>query len=199
MRIFEVTEPKQRVPTLYLDMDGVQADFFTQWANWWGRKTGNPDVKWYKDIGDKAQREISIETMQKEGPEFVYEFFATLPVLSGADELLSYIRENNLPCTILSAPLRSPKEDRTKAITQASIEGKKAWLAQHGVDFPAIFDGQKDRYAKKGGGPNVLVDDHKKYISAWDAAGGIGILHRWNNVASTIDALNQIYSPFLAK
>ena len=193
MRINELVSA---MPHLYLDMDGVQADFFTQWAKWHGAKKGVPLEK-YKEIGDKAAREESIAMLQSEGPEFVYKFFATLPILSGFDELMGWIKSNNIPCTILSAPLRSPKEDKQKVITQASIEGKKAWLSKHNPGLPAIFDGMKDKYAIKGGHPNVLVDDHKKYISAWDAKGGIGVLHRWMDTDITIKNLEKIYSPYL--
>lgn len=186
----------QSIPTLFLDMDGVQADFFTQWAKWHGAKKGVPLEK-YKEIGDKAAREESIAMLQAEGPEFVYKFFATLPVLSGFEELMNFIKTNKIPCTILSAPLRSPKEDKSKTITQASIEGKKYWLSKHNPNLPAIFDGNKDKYAMRGGHPNVLVDDHKKYISAWDDKGGIGVLHRWMNTDQTLLTLSKIYQPYL--
>ncbi len=200
MRILEVEDKTQnKMPHLFLDMDGVQADFFTQWARWWSTKTSDPNIQWYKDIGDKEQREVSIAALQAEGPDFVYEFFATLPVLSGCDAILGWISKNNIPCTVLSAPLRSPKEDKKKIITQASIEGKKYWLSQHNPSMPAIFDGMKERYATKGGQPNVLIDDHKKYISSWESAGGIGVLHRWNNTNNTIKKLNEIYGPYLDK
>lgn len=194
MKIFEITshELTTKMPTLYLDMDGVQADFFTQWARWHGSKTGTPITK-YKEIGDKQQREESIKMMQQEGPEFVYKFFATLPVLDGFNELISWISSNDIPCVILSAPLRSSPDDREKLVTQASIRGKKDWLAKHNPNLPAIFDGQKEKYAMKGGHPNVLVDDFKKYIDAWTAKGGIGILHRWMDPSSTIARLEEIY------
>lgn len=200
MRFTEIeTKEIGRMPHLYLDMDGVQADFFTQWARWWSSKMNDPDIKWYKDIGDKEQREVSIAALQAEGPEFVYKFFATLPVLSGCSEILAWINKNKIPCTVLSAPLRSTKEDKKKVITQASIEGKKYWLSQHNPNMPAIFEGRKEKYATTDGQPNVLIDDHKKYMTSWEGAGGIGVLHRWNNTQETIKKLNDIYSPYLDK
>ncbi len=122
MRAADIEQNK--MPHLFLDMDGVQADFFTQWARWWSNKMNDPNIQWYKDIGDKEQREISIAALQAEGPDFVYEFFATLPVLSGCAEILNWISKNNVPCTVLSAPLRSPKEDKRKYFTV--ITGKSA-------------------------------------------------------------------------
>lgn len=177
---------KNKMPHLYLDMDGVQADFFTAWAN-------IHDKARYKEIGDKEAREKSIKELTDRGPEFVYKFFATLPVLPNFHVLLDWLKKNRIPYTILSAPLRDNHE--------ASIAGKKYWLDQHhpGVSSSAIFTGMKEKYATAGGRPNVLVDDHKKYITRWEEDGGIGVLHRDNNVQATIEKLEEIYGPYLNK
>jgi hypothetical protein len=161
-------------------MDGVQADFFTAWAKLFGKER-------YKDIGDRAAREASINDLNQRGPEFIRKFFATLPVLPGAAELIAFLRDNRIPYTVLSAPLRGNEE--------ASIEGKRIWLDRHhpGTSQDAIFTSEKQRYAITGGQPNVLVDDFKKYINAWQADGGIAVLYRWNNVASAIERLKKIY------
>jgi len=177
MRIKEVVQHK---PHLFLDMDGVQADFFTAWARLFGKEQ-------YKDIGDRAQREVSIADINSRGPEFVESFFTNLPVLPGAQTLIKFLRDNKIDYTILSAPLRGNEE--------ASIRGKLAWLDRHhpGSSATAIFTGEKQRYATTNGRPNVLVDDFKKYVNAWTADGGIAVLYRWNNVGSAIDQLRDIY------
>jgi hypothetical protein len=171
---------EKQKPHLYLDMDGVQADFFTAWANIHNKSR-------YKEIGDKDARERSIMDLTNRGPEFVEKFFATLPELPNFTVLLKWIKTNNIPFTILSAPLRDNHA--------ASIAGKRTWLDKHnpGTSGSAIFTGTKEKYAQKGGRPNVLVDDHKKYISRWQDAGGIGILYRDNNPQAAISALEQIY------
>lgn len=174
-------------PHLYLDQDGVQADFFTAWAQWHNRKFNQSHVQRYKDIGSREQREQSIAELNQEGPEFIQEFFATLPVLPGFPRLIRWITANQIPFTVLSAPLRNNEA--------ASIQGKRTWLSQHnpqGADNP-IFTSDKARLATRGGQPNVLVDDFKKYVQAWRDAGGIGILHRDNNVEETIRQLAEIY------
>lgn len=183
----KITELENSKPHLYLDMDGVQADFFTAWAQWHNKKFGMSHVERYKDIGSKEQREQSIAEMNKEGPEFVEEFFATLPVLPGFAELLNFLHSNKIEFTVLSAPLRNNN--------QASIKGKRRWLDQHnpGSSAGAIFTGNKEKYAVTQGRPNVLVDDYKKYIASWTAKGGIAVLHRDNNVSATIEQLRQIY------
>lgn len=183
MRAQEFT-PK---PHLYLDQDGVQADFFTAWAQWHARKFNQSHVERYKDIGSREQREQSISELNQEGPEFIEEFFATLPVLPGFARLIQWITANEIPFTVLSAPLRNNEA--------ASIRGKRTWLGQHNPQGAAdpIFTSDKARLAMKGGQPNVLVDDFKKYIQAWRDAGGIGILHRDNRVEDTIRQLAEIY------
>lgn len=174
-------------PHLYLDMDGVQADFFTQWARWHSQKFGQSHVERYKDIGSREQREQSISELSSEGPEFIEQFFSTLPPLPGGKKLLAWLSKNQIPFTVLSAPLRG--------MNNPSIAGKKYWLDQHnpGSSAKAIFTGDKARLAMKGGRPNVLVDDFKKYVNAWNEAGGIGILYRDDRVDDAIAQLAQIY------
>lgn len=174
-------------PHLYLDMDGVQADFFTQWARWHNQKFGQSHVERYKDIGSKEQREQSIAELSAEGPEFVERFFASLPTLQGGQKLVQWLRQNRIQFTVLSAPLRG--------MHGPSIAGKRTWLDQHnpGTSASAIFTGTKEKYANKGGSPNVLIDDHKKWVQNWINAGGIGILYRDNAVDSVIQELSRIY------
>ena len=185
MRITELDQAQR--PHLYLDMDGVQADFFTAWAQWHAKKFGQSHVERYKDIGSKEQREQSIAELSAEGPEFIEEFFATLPVLPSCPALLSFLKQHGIEFTVLSAPLRG--------MNAPSIAGKRRWLDQHnpGTSAQAIFTGDKSRYAVKDDQANVLVDDYKKYIQAWSAAGGIAVLHRDNDLESTLDQLRSIY------
>lgn len=183
MRANEILKPK-----LFLDMDGVQADFFTAWARWHNRRFGASHVLRYKDIGSRDQREQSIEELNNEGPEFVTEYFATLPPLPGGQKLLRWLRDNHVPFTVLSAPLRGQE--------LASIAGKRAWLTRYnpGAENNAIFTGEKARFATQGGHSNILVDDFKKYINEWESAGGTGILYRDANVNRIIEQLAHIYN-----
>lgn len=176
----KLTDIKEYKPHLYLDMDGVQADFFTAWA-----RLHNKDR--YKEIGDKEAREISIADMSARGSEFVEDFFTNLEPLSGGTKLVAWLKDNKIPFTILSAPLRDQRS--------ASVKGKRAWLDRHnpGTSNAAKFDGFKERYAVTGGRANVLVDDHKKYINRWEEKGGIGILYRDDRVNEVIRYLSEIY------
>jgi len=165
-------------PHLYLDMDGVQCDFFKAWSEFEG-------VEGYKDI---PRPEQSIKRLADSGPEAVYEFFRDLETLRGGLSVIKWLQQHNIDYTILSAPLRYERE--------ASIKGKREWLDKHhsGASENAIFASDKSKYATDSQGrPNVLIDDFGKNIVPWDKAGGIGIKHDPYDAGPTISALEQIY------
>ena len=172
-----LTENKHK-PHLYLDMDGVQADFFKSWAKF-------ADVDDYKDIKDP---EASIKALASQGPESVYRFFRDLDTLRGGLRVIDWLQEHDIPYTILSAPLRYEN--------QASIMGKTEWLDKHhiGASENAIYASDKSKYAiDSEGRPNVLIDDFGKNIVPWDNKGGIGIKHDPFDEGPTISALEKIY------
>lgn len=182
MRICELLQDNR--PHLYLDMDGVQADFFGAWA----KKLG---VSHWKAIDDK-EKEINI--LAHSNPEQVYDFFRNLKPLKGGMTLVSWLKSNDIPFTVLSAQLRGPYGD-------ASIQAKKDWLDEYnpGSSANAIFTQNKHKYAITNGVPNVLVDDYGKYLNAWSAAGGIAIKHEDeyedpNSVENTITQLKKIFN-----
>ena len=179
----------EKIPHLYLDMDGVQADFFGAWADKHG-------VSHWKAIDNK---ENEIELLANSTPEQVYSFFRNLKPLPGGMEIIKWVQEHNIPYTVLSAPLRGPYAD-------ASKQAKKDWLDEHhhGSSDNAIFTSQKQKYAVKDDVPNVLVDDFGPYIKKWTDAGGIPVKHEDESEVptaanDTISQLEQIYSPFLNK
>ena len=189
MRIQELleeieSEPEAKMPHLYLDMDGVQADFFGAWAQ-------KHNVSTYKEI---PRREEDIQALATSSPEQVYQFFRDLKPLTGGMRIVMWLNDNKIPFTVLSAPLRGP-------YSKASIEAKKDWLDQYnsGTSGSAIFTGAKYKHALNGGIPNVLVDDYGKYLDAWSSAGGIAVKHEDSTVAQTIRELEKIYSPFIHK
>jgi len=184
--LFEEVEPKseQKMPHLYLDMDGVQADFFGAWAQKHGVST-------YKEI---PQREADIQLLANSSAEEVYQFFKDLKPLTGGMRIVMWLKDNKIPYTVLSAPLRGP-------FANASIEAKKDWLDEYnpGTSGDAIFTAAKFKYATQDGEPNVLVDDYGKYLDAWSNAGGIAVKHEDSGVANTIRELEKIYAPFIHK
>jgi hypothetical protein len=191
MKIYEfITEKSElKMPHVYLDMDGVQADFFGAWS----KKSG---VDHWKAIGDK---EKEIEELAHSSAKEVYDFFYNLKPLSGGMEVISWLRKNKIPYTVLSAPLRGPYKD-------ASVKAKKDWLDKYhpGSSGSAIFTDKKFQHAMDGGRPNVLIDDFGKYLGAWSDAGGIAVKHEDQYEDSdtgthTIEKLEKIYKPYLNK
>lgn len=170
----------KRKPHLYLDMDGVQADFFGEWAKTHAvEKSDNvPHLK--KAIDELAQSK----------PKKVFDFFANLDPLPGGQKIISWLKSNNIPFTVLSAPLRGPH-------SEFSILGKKVWLDKHlpGASKHAVFTGEKYLYATRNGFPNVLVDDYDKFLAPWIEKGGIGIKHSDETTDNTIQELTKIYFP----
>ncbi len=184
MRLNELSEKKTKMPHLFLDMDGVQADFFGAWA----RKHGVPT---YKEI---PNRESDIEELAHSSADNVYNFFHDLDPLSGGMQIIGWLKKNKIPYTVLSAPLRGP-------YAGASIQAKKDWLDKYnpGTSQDAIFTSKKQQYAITNNVKNVLVDDFGPYIEKWTNAGGIPVKHEDQNTQATIQALEQIYAPYLDK
>jgi hypothetical protein len=179
MKIMELlTEDTNKKPHLYLDMDGVQADFFGSWAKEHG-------VQNYKAIPHPEQ---AINELAHSSEKRVYDFFRDLDPLSGGMRIIKWLHDHKIPFTVLSAPLRGP-------YSKASIQAKKDWLDEFnpGTSQNAIFTSAKYKYATKDGKPQVLVDDYGKYLNAWDEKGGIAIKHEDGNTDHTIKQLEKIY------
>ena len=177
MNIIEI-EQSTKKPHLYLDMDGVQADFFGSWAAMHG-------VSHYKAI---PHPEDAINELAHSSPDQVYDFFKNLKPLQGGLHIIHWLHAHKVPFTVLSAPLRGP-------YAKESIRAKKDWLDEFnpGSSDNAIFTAAKYKYAKAGDEPNVLVDDFGKYLDAWSNAGGIAIKHEDDNTEHTISQLAKIY------
>lgn len=182
MKINELLENK-KLPHVFLDLDGVQADF---------------DGGIQKDIGvshevAKQKTEDGIERLAHSSHQVVFDFFANLKQLPGGKKITDWLNSNDIPYTILSAPLRGP-------YAEDSIKGKLAWLKKHTPNAVkgAIFKHAKHEHALDGGRPNILIDDYYKKIKAWDDAGGIAIQHEDeykvpNAAEKTIKRLEQIF------
>lgn len=178
----KIEELATKMPHLYLDMDGVQADFFGAWAKYQG-------LNHYKEIPNP---EDAINKLAHSSPEQVYNFFFDLDLLPGGLKIIQWLHQHKIPFTVLSAPLRGP-------YAEASKQAKRDWLDKYnpGTSNNAIFTSAKYKYAKNGDNINVLVDDFGKYLTAWTNAGGIAIKHEDGNTDHTIDELKKIYTPYL--
>jgi hypothetical protein len=145
-----------KITKIYLDMDGVIADF----------------NKRYKALYKMEPKEAEDK---KEFYKFFDEFiatkqFATLDLMPDAVTLLNYLSKLNIPTEILSSTA-SEKRD-------ADIRAQKLmWLQTHNIGFKVNLVPGK-RLKKDFSNPNsLLIDDTPVNIDQWRREGGVGILH----------------------
>ena len=158
-----------KISMIYLDMDGVIADF----------------TKRYKELYRMEPKDAE---KKKEFDKFFNEFiatgqFATLDLMPGAVEGLQFLRKHlTVPTQILSS---TASEARYDAISKQKL----LWLQLHNVTFtPNFVPGKRHKY-KFAGPDKIIIDDTESVINDWKAAGGIGILHKdW---PSTLVILRQ--------
>lgn len=148
-------------PEVYLDLDGVLADFFTEYAKLAGIESGN-----YRDI-PPAKTDPTLTKMQGT------DFFNRLPKTHSADQVVAMVVKLYGHYHVCSSPLRNDFENSEK--------WKKVWIARNLKPAPVdvIITPNKAKYAKQADGtPNILIDDRGSNISAWEAKGGIGIKYQ---------------------
>ena len=153
---------------LYVDMDGVIADFFGV--------TGLParfNVPHWKQIPliNEALQEL-VNT----------NFFFMLEPFPTSASLIAYVRSltrdyEGWEWGICSSPLRNDRDN--------SAYWKRRWLEKH--DFMPmphnfVITSTKENYAinEIDGSPNILIDDKPSNIDRWRGKGGIGILYQAN-------------------
>lgn len=153
---------------LFVDMDGVLADFAAHYGLHFGlyldRLASEPPDMW-----DNIR---SLRT-----------FYRDLPLLPDARELWDgCCRLHARPVVLTGVPYREVPEAEPQ---------KRAWLAEHlGADVPVICCRSKDKrlYGRPG---DVLVDDWPKYRVLWEAMGGTFVQHR--SAATTLPVLRALY------
>jgi len=159
---------------IYVDMDGVLADFFTEWAKIMG-------VKHWSDIPNQYNIEDALEKIRD-----TKDFWLDLPLTPNAKNLLSIIKEVKGRYKILSSPLAN--DPRCE-------DHKREWVNNNLGFFPpeeVIISHNKAQYAKQADGtPNILIDDYGVNIRAWEAAGGYGFKHKDHKFERTASAIKQ--------
>ena len=157
--------------TIFLDMDGVIANFFGALAKANG-------VEHWKSI---KQKEIALNDLI--GTDWFYRLNTFRMDRHGdigdhgaclSSEIVRFVKEKagDANWGICSSPLRGDNNN--------SAYWKRRWLEDKGF-MPevenCIFTANKHKYAvnKLTGKPNILVDDKIDNIKRWEQAGGIGI------------------------
>ena len=163
-------EKENNMRTIYLDMDGVIANFFKSFAD-------KNNVDHWKSIKekDKALNELvgtdffyHIPTFREDRNGVIGNHGACL-----SSEIVNFVKEiSEGNWGICSSPLRGDHNN--------SAYWKRRWLEDRGF-MPevenCIFTSNKHKYAinRLTGLPNILIDDKIDNIKRWEQAGGIGI------------------------
>jgi len=163
MRIENLVEEDIRTgrPEVFLDMDGVIADFFGEYAKL-------ADAENYRAIPGNLRSPL-LDKMQ--GTDFFYR----LPKFSTADTLVSLLTRVFGHYNICSSPLRGDHKN--------SEQMKRAWIKDNLKQQPKniIITPNKPKNApavQHDGTPNILIDDRNTNITQWEQAGGIGIKYQ---------------------
>ena len=176
-QLYTEDEMTEKQPVIYLDMDGVIADFFGGVEKMYG-------VKHWKELTSvKTGGELKQEVIDRITGS---DFFSTLPKFPSADGLIQLIKSaTGGKFSILTSPLIGDHEN--------SAAQKKVWIAKN-IERPdeVIVSGRKEKWAKqKDGTPNILIDDRPVNIERWEAKGGFGILYQANK-DSIIKVANEL-------
>jgi hypothetical protein len=153
---------------IYLDMDGVVADFEQRFRDLSGMGPRDFEAKYGKnafwDFIDEGDNKIK--------------FWVGIPPMEGASQLVNYVSKHDY--VMLTAP----------SIKKQSRLGKALWIRNHTGDiFPSkptvIFKAAKEKHKVKPSltEKDILIDDKASTIDNWNTAGGTGILYTSANQA----------------
>ena len=166
-KVYTNSMENKEIKRIFVDMDGVLADFNTGVET----LTGTPFPNTDQGHNDYDERKEELTNMR---------LFRSLPPLPDMYDLIAYIRHTGLPWEILTAAGVVNRE--------LVVWDKNEWIREYvspSVVVTCTMTGsQKGMFALEG---SVLIDDRKKNIQAWEDNGGIGILH-----TSAEDTINQL-------
>ena len=160
----------EQMRTVYIDMDGVIADFFGEYAVYFS-------VNFWKDA-EKRIMELQYTN-----------FFETLPEFSTTKDLINFVSQYDWG--ICSSPLKGDEYN--------SAYWKRRWLEDKGY-MPKIqnliFTHNKEQFATNriDGSPNLLIDDKPTNCKKWRDEGGIAIRYQANedSLDKLIDRIAKI-------
>jgi 5'(3')-deoxyribonucleotidase len=150
---------------LFIDMDGVLADFDRAYVDLFGAK---PD----RTKNPKADDEMW-ETIRTHGS-----FFRDLPLMPDAQELWDRVATYN-PIILTGVP---------KEIPDAPLQ-KIQWAQHHLGRYTHVITTPSKNKCVFGRSGDILVDDWVKYKHRWEKMGGIWITH--TSAASSIAQLQE--------
>jgi hypothetical protein len=159
-------QPAIRTPQLFLDVDGVAADFDLAGEKLFGM---NPR---------EAEKVFGSRRFWRMLENYPGGFFRQLPVMEGFPELFEAVKHLD-PIFLTGCPLGG-----------WAIPQKHDWRDKHFPGTRMITCPSALKYEHMTGLGDVLVDDWAKYRTAWEERGGVFILHR--STENTLDQLRRI-------
>ena len=151
---------------IYLDMDGVLADFFHEYA----KLAGVPSDKFGRhDYRSIPPMKVNPTLKKMMGTDF----FLRLPKFNTADQLIKLVLSYVPYYNICSSPLTNDAKN--------SAHYKKLWIKKNLNPQPRdiVITSNKAQVAvNPDGSPNILIDDRGTNIVSWRNAGGIGIKYQ---------------------
>jgi 5'(3')-deoxyribonucleotidase len=162
--------------TIFLDMDGVVADFDTFVSNLLERPIGWNDSK--QDLTTEEWAKLSS----------VNRLYYQLPLMPDATKLVAYVKSLS---TRFNVQFLTAVPRRTTM--PSARDDKQAWVDKY---FPGMrmdigpYSHHKQKWCKPG---DILIDDRPSNIEQWSAVGGIAIYHT-GDVDASIKELNRIIS-----
>ena len=159
-------------PIIYVDMDGVLADFKKG-----AIKTTGMSINQWMSIPSSKEKWAPIKAQK--------DFWQTLPWMSGGKQLQSYV--SKFDPHILSAYVEESYDPNC-------IPGKTEWLRRNAgmtnrQKINLVRRKEKKLFAKKGK-PAILIDDYEKNVRDFQQSGGIGIHH--TDTSKTIAQLKKL-------
>jgi hypothetical protein len=153
------------IKKIYLDMDGVLADFAKEYRAMWN--------------SFDFDREQFRESVMKR------KIFERLDKMPDADVLLGYVAKLPVEIEILTS-MGTHRTDQGAA----AQEQKKNWLLNHGIMYKANFVRNKPEKAEYASQDTLLIDDSIGCVDPFRAKGGHAILHI--DAVSTITQLKML-------
>lgn len=151
---------------LFVDMDGVLADFDAHYRAVFNRKA------------DKVLDNVDWAAVRK-----VNGFYLNMPPMPDFNLLWTFISRYD-PIVLTGIPMAVPEAQ----------DNKRAWVRKHiGSDVEVRCCRSKDKYVHAIPG-DILIDDWEKYKDLWIGAGGAWITH--TDAKSTIKRLAEITERF---
>lgn len=151
--------------TLYLDMDGVLADFNKEYTKYDPNKEDR-----------KKFRSAVVD----------HKIFEKLDFMPDTQELLNHVSKlHGVAVEILTSMGTHDPFQAGEAKSQ-----KLKWLTAKNIPYKANFVHNKQEKAKYATARSILIDDSVGCISPFNEAGGNGILH--TNASNTIRILDSI-------